>query len=342
MNRQNDAVLGMFKTVDAFLTANAATITAAGVPIITTYKGDLETNIDAIRNTSEQTAKSTKGITQTKAEAETEAIKQACIVAGAVYSYAKDNNMTQLAMDMDVSSGTLRSKKDEALVDYLNNIWVTATDIATVTPPVTSPLIPYGIVPDVTTPDPVPGTLSVFETTITDYTNLSTAPRQAISSRKTYNQTLDQLYNGTDLLLGKLDRIVAGLEDSYPTFFQGYQNARIIVLISLSTQVVGTVLVITDPVLKTTQLVQNATVTILGAPYIVTRKGQRTQIVPEAVKVKTDVDGKYAEDANFHTTYTVTCEYPGYVTQTESLIAVKRGKKEHIDFVLVPVAPPAS
>lgn len=340
MNRSNDAFLGMYKTVDAFFITNAATITAAGVAILTTYKGDLETQIDAIRNTSEQTAKSTKGITQTKAEAEAEAIKLACIVAGAVYSYAKDNNMTQLAMDMDVSAGTLRSKKDEEVVDFLNNIWVTATDIATVTLPATSPLIPYGIVPDVTTPTPIPGTLAVFEEAIITYTDLSTAPRQAISTRKTYNGTLEDLFKATDVLLGKTDRIVSGMQDSYTAFYEGYQNARVVVEITFTTQVVGTVSVVIDPDLKTSQVVQGATVTILGAPYIVTRKGQRTLITPEGVTVKTDVSGKYAVDVSFHTTYTVTCSLPGYVTETESEIYVKKGKKKDVPFMLDPIVPP--
>jgi hypothetical protein len=340
MNRLNDATLGMYKTVDAFLTENAATITAANVPIITTYKGNLVTKIDAIRTTSEQTAKSSKGITATKAEAKLEATRLAFIVSGMLFSYADDNGKTALKTDMEkFTFAYLKNKKDEEVVDDLYLILYTATEISSATP---NPLIPYGFKADVIVGTEItePGTLTVLEEAIQTYSNLTTAPREVISTRKTYNEALENLYKETDALLFKMDRVIEGLQVTFPAFFSGYQNARIIVgPMTLRTQIVGIVSKVTNVDLGTTAPVYGAKVTIIALPYVRTKNGQTIQVTSDPVITQTDADGKYAVPTrDIFAVYIVKCSnVSGYGDKEQAEVRVKKGSKSHIDFLLEPV-----
>lgn len=344
MNRLNDATLGMYKTVDTYLTDNAATITAAGVPIITTYKGALATKISEIRNTSEETVKSSKGVTATKAEAEDEAIKQATTLAGWIYSYADDNGKTSLKVDMaKFSFAYLKAKKDEAVIDDLYLILYTAQEISTVTPPTPNPLVAYGLkldVEEIGDEDYEPGTLALLEEAIQVYSNLTTAPREVISARKTYNEALENLYKETDALLVKLDKVMDGLQTTFSAFYNGYKNARLIVgPMTLRTQIVGQVNKITNVELGTTAAVHGAKVTILPQPYTMTKNGQTIQVTAEPIVTQTDVDGKYAVPTrDIHAVYIVKCgNVTGYGEQQQADVRVKKGKKSHINFLLEPI-----
>lgn len=349
MNRQNDASFGMYKTSHTFLTANTATITAAGVTILNTYAGDLETLIDAIRNTSEQTTVDTKPITEVKRDARKDTTDRAVQVTGAVFSYATDlfkvtgdRKWSQLAAQMEVMTpGFFAAQKDEEVPDAFYNVWLIANDLesASPQPSTTLTLKDYGIKPDVTTPTPIPGTLTLFDQSITEYTDLSTKPREAISTRKTFNGKLDGLYDDTDALLEKADKVIFGLKKDYPDFYDGWQNARIIVLMSLRTQIVGQVNKVTNVELKTTAPVEGATITILPQPYTRTKNGQTIQVTADPIIVLTSADGKYAVPTrDIHAAYIVKCsKVTGYGDDQIGDIRVKKGKKKRADFLLLPV-----
>lgn len=349
MNRQNDASFGMYKTSHTFLTANTATITAAGTTILNTYAGDLETLIDAIRNTSEQATVDTKPITEVKKDVRKDTTDRAVQITGAVFSYATDlfketgdRKWSQLAAQMEVmTAGFFGAQKDEAVTDSFYNVWLIANDLesASPQPSTTLSLSDYGIKPDVTTPTPIPGTLTLFDNSITEYTDLSTKPREAISTRKTNNQKLDGLYDDADALLEKADRVVFGMQRDYPDFYNGWQNARIIVLMSLRTQIVGQVNKITDVNLGTTAPVEGATVTILPQPYTLTKNGQTINVESDPIIVKTDAEGKYAAvTRDIHAEYIVKCsKVTGFGDDQVDVPRVKKGKKKRADFLLKPI-----
>jgi hypothetical protein len=328
MNRENDAFLGMYKAVQQFLADNAATITAAGVPIITTYKTDLEDQIAAIEAKSPQTAISSIGITQTKQQARFAAIKSAAIIAGAIYSYAVDTNNTELATNMNITPASLKAKKDEEVVDSLHNIWAEATELVTVTPPALNPLADYGV---------SAAEVTALEGLINAYTAITTAPRLVISTRKTRNQELADIYDVTDALLFKMDKIIDGLEDSYLAFFQGYKNARIVILISKSTRIAGLVSKVTNIALGTTAVVNGAKITVIPQPYVREKNGQTISVTGKPEVVYTN-DGDYTQDTpDIYALYTVICELEGYAEQQITNIKVRKGKKTTLNFLLEPV-----
>lgn len=349
MNKLFDTKVGMYKIAHAFLGANTATITAAGSSILNTYTGDLETLIDAISNTSEQTAVDTKSITEVKREARKDTTDRAVQIAGAVFSYATDLfqeaadlKWSQLAAQMEVmTAGFFEAQKDEEVSSSFYNIVTIASELESASPQPSTTLLlkDYGIKVDVTTPTTIPGTLTLFDQSITVYTNLSTKPREAISTQKTNNQKLERLYDTTDRLLEKADKVVVGLKQSYPDFFAGWQNARMLVgPLRLRTQVAGIVSKVTDVNLGTTAVAEDAKITMTAEPYTKVKNKQTIQVKPKPVILQTDATGKYAVPTpDNKPMYTLSCTLPGYQDIIKTGLKVRRSKKLTVDFLLLPV-----
>lgn len=302
MRRDYDATLGMYKAIRSFMNINSTTITAAAVPILTTYKTDLGDQIAAIHAKSEETFINTKGVTQTKKEARFAAITSAVAIAGAMYSYAVDTNNTDLATEMNITPSVLKFKKDEEVLDILNDILAKASALVTVTPPAVNPLANYGV---------STAEVTALEGLITAYINITTAPRLVISTRKTRNQELANLYATTDALLVKLDKVMIGLKDSYPSFYDGYINARNII----------------GPIRKHTRI----------AGKITNSQGQPLQAVVITVTSTTEPfvtyqaisndEGKYfVNTPKFRLSYIVKYSKSGYGDMQQIDVKVKLGK----------------
>lgn len=343
MRRDFDEKFGVYKGIDTFFTDNADTVTLINIPILTTYKGNLVTKIDAIRTISERTAINTKGITLTKAEAEDAVVQFACTVAAMLFAYADDNTNTQLKRDMQkVTPSNLKARKDEEVLDSLYNILNKAQEISTVTPPATNPLLPYGFKADVIVGGEItePGTLTQLETAIQTYSQLTTSPRTAIAGRKTSNQQLKKEFKETDALLRKMDKVINGVKATYPEFYDGWYNMReLIGPMRLSTRIAGVVSKVTNIELGTTAIVEGAKVTVIGLPYTTIKSGQTVEVVPEPVIVKTNEEGEFtAPKLDFRTTYVVKCsDVARYGEQEKTEVRVKRGKKTMVTFLLEPV-----
>lgn len=328
MNRYYDAKLGMYKYVHDFLVENAATVAAAHVPMIITYKTTLVNKIDAILSTSEETTRSSIGITVTKAQAARNAIRQAATLAGWIYSYANDNNKTALKVEMSkISFAYLKAKKDEAVIDDLYLILYSGQKNSVPIPPATTnPLVPYGLranVGDVGEENYEPGTLALLEEAISLYADLTTAPRKAISTRKTYNKALESLYKDTDTLLIKLDKVVEGLKLTFSAFYNGYKNARILVgPMTLHTRIAGTV---TDA--------------ITGVPLSGVKATALASSVPaDVLTATTDEQGQYdLHTPQFRLTYLLKFSRTGYNELQQSGIVVRKGKTTTINVSMEPV-----
>lgn len=367
MNRKNDAELGMMKGADGFMDDNATEIGELDAPILATYHTQLKALIGQIQDTSGLTNVKTQGITATKAQARAAATEIGVIVRDMVFNYASDHvrpnpnlpasadnptdyAMEQLQKDMAViTEGLLGSLKDEEVIDYLQNIWTTAGDIVDVTPPVTNPLIPYGLKEDVE--DPVthaitePGTLTQLETAINIYAALTTSPRQAISNRKIQNQKLAGLYLQGNTLLIKMDNSFRLAKAKNPELYQGWVNIRIVILLSFATQIVGTVSKVTNLETQTTAVALGARILVTAESYQTEISGQRVTVTPDPVELRIGSDGKYSVPTpKLVPLYTVKCTLPGYEDVIKTELRVKKGKKLEINFMLLPVQPaePAS
>jgi hypothetical protein len=363
-NRQNDANLGMITGVNGYMVTNAAAVTALNVAIMATYKAQIAALIDPIQDTMGKTSQKTNGITLTKKEARLMAIEVAINVAKTVHNYALDHirpdptkppsldNPTNYAMQtlmefMEPYTGAfLYSIADEYIVAYLENIWLEASSVATVTPPLVNPLLVYGFKDDEGEPedeDYEPGTLTQFETVIQIYSGLRVTPRAAIIARKTQNQKLKGLFQQAFTILEKLDNTFELVKSQNLDLYNGYKSARIVILQTFATQILGIVTRVTNLETGSTVVAVGAKVTVTGSPYPTTGG----ILTPNPVEVQIGADGKYtALTPKIKSIYTVKCTLPGYQAFTKNDVTVKKGDKTTVNIVLVPVqseppAPPA-
>lgn len=361
MNRKYDAELGMFKAVWDFVQDRAEWL-AAYVPMIITYQGILNGYIGSINNAAGEASKTSKGSTLAKEQAREICVSIATIVVKILYNYATDyirpnhdfpastenpNNseMLKLREDMkELTESFLDSRKDEELLSYLYSIGNKADEISRTPVPAGYPniLTAYGFKLDIATPGDVtyePGTLTQLYNATDTYYWLTSTPRIDIVKRKNKNARLKWLFERCRTVLKQLDNSFELLKDRDPESYNGYKNVRKIVgPMTMHTKISGVVSKITNVELLTTEVVQDAKITILTQPYTRVRKRKKTLVTKEPLIVFTDTEGKYAAPTpDFKTTYTVICRLPGYAEQQTTNVFVKLGKATNKNFLMEPV-----
>ena len=357
-NRRHDAEFGMIKTVDNFLTTNATAITALNLPIINTYHGQLTALISPIQATLALTKKPTFNITISKKDARIMAIKMAVDIAIMVNRYAGDHlrpdmtkpasaeNPTDYAMQdlmnfmAEYTGAFLYKVSDQFIIPFLENIWTEAKVAADAKPPATNPLfLLYGFkadVGEVGDEDYEPGTLAQFETAIGIYDSLSVSPRDAIAARKTQNLKLRGLLAQSDTILKALDDCFE-LRKSHTETYNGYKAARIVILQTFATQIVGTVMKVLTLQPQTTAPAVGAKIVVTGSSYLSKVGGQSVLITPTPVEVEIGNDGKFAiPTPKLKSLYTVKCTKDGYGEFTKTDLKMKKGDKLELNIVLPP------
>jgi hypothetical protein len=358
-NRRHDAEFGMIKTVDNFLTTQAAAITGLNLPIINTYHGQLTALISPIQATLALTKKPTYNVTISKKDARIMAIKMGVDIAIMVNRYAGDHvrpDMTKPASadnptDYDMQTlmnfmaeytgAFLYKVSDQFIIPFLENIWTEAKVAADAIPAATNPLfLLYGFEADNGVPadeDYEPGTLAQFETAIGIYDSLSVSPRDAIAARKTQNLKLKGLLGQADTILKALDDCFA-LRKSFTEIFNGYEAARIVIVQTFATQIVGTVLKVTNMQTQTTAVAVGAKIVVTGSSFLSKVGGQSVTITPTPIEVEIGNDGKFAiPTPKLKSLYTVKCTKDGYQEFTKTDIKIKKGDKLELNIVLLPV-----
>lgn len=313
MRRDLEAKLNMYKAVDQFLNLPSSLTITATIPTIATYVGDLETYLDTIRTTSESAENPTTGITDDKAAQRVNVSKTGNNIAGAVYAYAVDTNNLILKAQMKYRPSDFLAYKDDELPSILYNIWSTANTIATVTPPATNPLIPYGVTVAI---------LTAFKTAIDAYSESVAAPRGAIAGRSADNAQLLGLFNTVDLFLtNQMDRVIYQLQPANPDFYQEYKNNRKIVGPTRRyTQVSG---VISD---ANGNPLANVLVTAIGKDYTKIVDGTPETIAGKTYQTTSDANGNYSvKTAVFQTTYTVKYALTGFADVQIADVKVSKG-----------------
>lgn len=72
--------------------------------------------------------------------------------------------------------------------------------------------------------------LEDLQTSVTQFKNIISIPRNKLVNRKGATQKLVALFKAADeVLKEQLDKLIANFEHTYPSFVQGYQNSRMII-----------------------------------------------------------------------------------------------------------------
>lgn len=360
-NRLHDANLGMLKAADNFLTDNATAVTATGVGVITEYQGLLQPLIAEIELTMEITKQPTQGITLTKKQARLQAIETAILIAQVLFNYATDNMRPDIAQPASIDNPDdpnmvkllefatkyvgkyLYKKSDQHIISHLENIWLEASAVAEVTPPVVNPLLIYGLKDDTGTvgqPTYEAGTLTKFKAAIEAYDGKSTSPKEAISKRTTANEKLTGLFIQALNILGQMDFSFGLVKARNLNLYNGYMNIRQVSVMTFATQIVGTVFKMVNGVKKVA----------VGAKIIVTGSSYETEegtLIPKPVEMQVDANGEFSvRTPKIKSIYTLKCILAGYETVTLTDITVRKGKKKKVqnedvegEIVLLPTPP---
>ena len=169
-------------------------------------------------------------------------------------------------------------------------------------------MAPYGI---------TAASVTAFTNAINEYTTAVPSPRNAVSQRAAYVQSLKSLFKeADDILKNQLDKLAVQFKATQPQFLNAYKNNRVIIDAPASaTQIKGKV---TNG--DGTTPVFGAVVELLGKPITTT----------------TNSRGNYNLKSLEPGTYQVKFSKPGLQDFISPMVEVKQGKATKQDASLIP------
>lgn len=161
-----------------------------------------------------QTQASKSGSASDKASALTALGDAAFAIAGAVRTFAMDNDNHELAGRVDFSRTDVSRGRDNAIVARCRDIHAAATENL-------ASLADYGVTAD---------KLTKLKKKIDAFNSLQPVPRKKISKRSAATKALPGYYSDADdALVEGLDKLVVQFKETAPEFVNEYESSRVIV-----------------------------------------------------------------------------------------------------------------
>ncbi|MBI4931709.1 MAG: carboxypeptidase regulatory-like domain-containing protein [Bacteroidetes bacterium] len=297
----NDNTL-LWNAISAMVTA----VTALGTKIA---------EIHGVRGIQEQ---DTRGPAIDKGEKKLDAIKAALPVIGGLKAFAKANKDNTLLKKIDYTRAEMKKVRDTILVDQLKIVRDEANNNI-------GSLPPY----NVTSTE-----VNALSSAIAAYEIMIPKPRVALNIRKNATEALNRLFQEIDTPLGIMDGLMDTLEQTQPTFFETYKNARIIVDSSSGgSGVKGTA---KD---KLTGAPLEGVLITINAPLHRTRTNSRS--ATRTMTTTTNADGNYEIRRLRPGQYTLTMELDGYIKLSVQ-VTIEDGRIADTDGEMVRVANPSA
>ena len=187
----------------------------ASVAAFQTSYNLFKTTVTLIVEASTRLEAQTGGWRTSKKTAKNELAKSGSEIAGLVAAYASSIKDEVLAGAVHITDTDIIRAKDEEVVAKCRNIYKAANENV-------AALVDYGI---------TPALLSVFETAINDYVNLSPKPRGSRSEKKSVRQQMYAQFANADILLKmQMDKLAVNfLNNGNKPFYLEYKAARVII-----------------------------------------------------------------------------------------------------------------
>jgi hypothetical protein len=301
MTARYEAKLSMYNAVLTHAEANP-TITST-VPAFATQVTTLRSIYNDLVAAAQSEVQNITGVTMDKAQVRKAATDLALQVSAAVYSFAAATSNNTLKEQMNFPPSSFARLRDEMVVPICNNIHNAATAHQ-------ASLVPYGV---------SNGLLSDLADATEEYAAVIATPRNAVTQRTSYSETMKNLFKDADALLKlQMDKVALQFKAANPEFYTAYKQNRIILDAATSaTQVTGTV---TDS--ETGQPVANVTVQVVDEPYTTT----------------TNATGEYVLKVPVPGTYTIAFTVlAGYNNKTQTAVVVTLGQTTTLNTTLVPL-----
>lgn len=186
----------------------------SATPAVVTASGELDGLIDAVESRIARQVIDIRGFARDKAAAEFAMIDMTLQVAGGVRAYAIVIGDEVLAGKMNVTRTGLVRHRDSVVAQHCQGIHDEANAVV-------ASLVGYGVTAAV---------LTSFQGLIDRYVAAISAPRNAITERKTATTELRTLLTEDNrTLMTRLDSLVEQFREPQPEFYLDYHHARVIV-----------------------------------------------------------------------------------------------------------------
>lgn len=311
MTNQDESRLSMYISLRDWLTNYTAITTP--LPNYTANSTTFVNTIPLIQNVAEQQKISKTGLADNKNQ-----LKDALIITIADYSgklgaYAKFTNNPVLAKEIKFTLGKLKKEADTAVKDYAQIVYDRAQ-------PIVASLAPYGI---------TAATQTSLLNSITAYNASIGKPAAGKAESSQLTKQLVALFATAEAALENMDAAVEIVKLSQPNFYNGYKNARKVVVTGTGSLAVKGL--VTDA--ETGEPVKGVTVEFAlndGAVMMAKASKATTTKTTSSVKKKTAEKGGFNIKSLPAGTYQVTLKKAGYADQITT-ISVNDGEKSDLN-----------
>lgn len=189
-------------------------VTWSSIPIINSFKIELDDQLLGVGEQLKATGVSSKGITIGKNGLKKQISNKAAVLSGALSAYAS------VSMDQNLLSNGSFDKSDVILMRdiELPGRLTSLTDLLTAHLEV---LMPYGV---------SEAQVTDLLTSVDDFREQVGQPRLIQSKANLAKKAVEELVeNAMDILNKKMDKVMLQFKFSNPSFYEGYKRARVIV-----------------------------------------------------------------------------------------------------------------
>ena len=202
----------MARSSQNYLDTNNATWSA--IPIMNTFKTELDDQLLGVSEKMKATGVSSKGITISKNDLKEQISIKTAVLSGALSAYASVSENQYLLSNGSFVKSDVISMRDIELPGRLTSL----TDLLTAH---RKSLEEYGI---------TKAQVTDLETSVDDFRELVGQPRLIQSQANLAKKAVEELVdNAMGILNNKLDKVMLQFQFSNPSFYEGYKRARVIV-----------------------------------------------------------------------------------------------------------------
>ena len=248
----------------------------------------------------------TKGVTQTKAQARSALVLMALAHSAAGMAYAASISNTTLRVNSKLTETELNKASDVKFVDLCQALYNLLNPLA-------SSLNNFGA---------NAATLLAFKNAIAAYQPVSQTPKNARAARRTSTLNVKAQITAIDTLVKEqLDPLMVQFKTANADFYNDYMGLRHAATVSHHLKTVSMLLHITT---SAAAALQNAEIKLTS-----TKGAKRHKF--------SKLDGSMKYSRLKPATYTIVVSLPGYVTQTQTITA-NAPQKLTVNFVMVAIA----
>ena len=186
----------------------------SAIPILNTFKADLDDLIQDIREQLKTTGVDTSGMTSSKKELKEQIAEKAGVLFGALSAYAAVSGKDELLNQGDMNKSEVMRLRDVSLPDAVQSfIELLNREV--------SNLADYGV---------TKAQIKNLAASVDDFREQVGQPRlKRSASNAAKREAVTLIEDGLEILKEKMDNVMLQFKHSNTKFYEGYQSARVIV-----------------------------------------------------------------------------------------------------------------